>query len=59
LFAFRGLNVGWENLIIEILVPSSREGVDFADRHESVYISIGHCSTFGLKVSNEVLEDLD
>ena len=48
-----------QNLAVESLVPSSREGMDLANRHKVVYISVGDSSTLLLEVSDEVLQNLD
>jgi len=48
-----------QNLAIESLVPSSRERMDLANRHEVVYISVGDGCTLLLEVSDEVLQNLD
>jgi len=55
----RALHVLRQNLAVESLVPSSREGMDLANRHEVVYISVGDSSTLLLEVSDEVLQNLD
>lgn len=55
----RALHMLRQNLAIESLVPSSRERMDLANRHEVVYISVGDGCTLLLEVSDEVLQNLD
>lgn len=52
-------NISRKDLLVKILVPSCRERVDLAHRHELLYISIGDGSALCLEISNEFLEDLD
>jgi hypothetical protein len=59
LLFLRSFNVSRKDLLVEILVPSCGEGVDFADRHELINVCVSHSSTLGLEISDEILENFD